>query len=109
MERTHVSFDALNLWASKRGFEISQNRIETQNPCLSNLWGHGFVIQNTVVAGCRLSLLARQLLGSNALRLVGTADRVIDDGVGDFAQVFALIIGKIAILPQQIIVQGILK
>ncbi len=103
MERTHVSFDALNLWASKRGFKISQNRIEIKNPRPLNLWGRGFVIQNTAVAGCRLSLLARQLLE------VGTADRVIDDGVGNFAQVFALIIGKIAILPQQIIVQGILK
>ena len=46
----NVSMKALNLWAFMRGFEISLNRIETQNPCPSNLWGHGFVIMHTAVA-----------------------------------------------------------
>ncbi len=41
---THVSFDALNLWASKRGLELRSNRIETKNSCLLNLWRQEFVI-----------------------------------------------------------------
>ena len=48
-----ISFDALNLWASKRESEISSNRTETQNPCPLNLWGHGFVFYNTAVAGVK--------------------------------------------------------
>ena len=47
----YVSFDALNLWASKRGFIESMNRIETQNPRPLNLWGRGFVIYSAVAAG----------------------------------------------------------
>ena len=65
-----VSFDALNLWASKRGLAISQNRIETQNPRPLNLWGRGFVIYSTAVAGCRLSLPAGGGRGSFRDRLV---------------------------------------
>ena len=53
----HVSFDALNLWASKRELEISQNRIETKNSCLLNLWRQEFVIYNTAVAAGGLSPL----------------------------------------------------
>ena len=49
----YVSFDALNLWASKREFVTAPNRKETKNPCPLNLWGHGFVFINTVVAGSR--------------------------------------------------------
>ena len=48
-----MSFEILNQWISKRGLEISLNRIETQNPCPLNLWGHGFVFINTAVAGSR--------------------------------------------------------
>ena len=40
----YESFDVLNLWASKREFEISPDRIETQKLCPLNLWGHSFVI-----------------------------------------------------------------
>ena len=47
-----VSFDALNLWASKREFVISQNRTETQNPRPLNLWGRGFVLPSAAAAGC---------------------------------------------------------
>ena len=50
-----ISFEILNQWISKRGFEISPNRIETKNPCPLNLWGHGFVFMNTAVAGSGLS------------------------------------------------------
>ena len=49
----NISFDALNLWAAKRGLQISQNRIETQNPRPLNLWGRGFAFYNTAVAGCK--------------------------------------------------------
>ena len=52
-----MSFDALNLWASKRELEISQNRIETKNSCLLNLWRQEFVIYNTAVAAGGLSPL----------------------------------------------------
>ena len=52
----HVSFDALNLWASKREPVISPNRIEPQNSCPLNLWGHEFVFPCAAAAGCRLSL-----------------------------------------------------
>ena len=51
----YVSFDALNLWASKREFVTAPNRKETKNPCSLNLWGHGFVFINTAVAGSGLS------------------------------------------------------
>ena len=52
----YVSFDALNLWASKRGFEINWNRIETKNSCVSNLWRQEFVIYNAAAAGSGHSL-----------------------------------------------------
>ncbi|MDO4371472.1 MAG: hypothetical protein Q4D43_09125, partial [Clostridia bacterium] len=49
----YVSFDALNLWASKRESELRPNRIETQNPRPLNLWGRGFVFYNAAAAGSR--------------------------------------------------------
>ena len=49
----YIRFEILNQWISKRGLEISLNRIETQNPCPLNLWGHGFVISFTAAAGNR--------------------------------------------------------
>ena len=54
---SYVSFDALNLWASKREFEISPNRIETQNSRLLNLWGREFVISFTAVAAVKRAAL----------------------------------------------------
>ena len=48
-----VSFEILNQWISKREFEISQNQIETQNPCPSNLWGQEFVFISAAAAGSR--------------------------------------------------------
>ena len=48
-----MSFDALNLWASKRGFEINWNRIETKNSCLSNLWRQEFVFYNAAADGIK--------------------------------------------------------
>ena len=80
-----MSMKALNLWAFMRGLELSNNRIETKNSCLlnlwrqefvlsstavtgrghcpqtknprpSNLWGRGFVLSSAAAAGCRLSL-----------------------------------------------------
>ena len=46
-----MSFEILNLWISKRGFEISLNRIEAKNSCRLNLWRQEFVLLSAVAAG----------------------------------------------------------
>ena len=50
-----ISFDAFNLWASKRESVIRSNRTETKNPCLLNQWRQGFVFASAAAAGSRHS------------------------------------------------------
>ena len=54
-----MSMKALNLWAFMRGFEVRNNRTETKNSCLLNLWRQEFVLFSTAVTGrghCPLSI-----------------------------------------------------
>ena len=53
----YISFDALNLWASKREFGKTHIRIETQNSCLLNLWRQESVISFTAVAAVKRAAL----------------------------------------------------
>ena len=83
-----ISFDAFNLWASKRESELRLNRIGTQKPCPLNLWGHGFVIYNTVVAGVKHTVLvgSRGVAGCEAElagKVAGTGKRVLDGDIGN--------------------------
>ncbi len=69
--QSDISFEILNQWISKRGFQISWNRIETQNSRPLNLWGRGFVIYSAAAIGSGHSLPARQLLNTgSACRLI---------------------------------------
>ncbi len=70
----YVSFEISNQWISKRESELRPHRIETQNPRPLNLWGRGFVIYNTAVAGCRLSLSVGFIF---AFRNVGVCGEII--------------------------------
>ena len=63
----YMSFEILNQWISKRGFVLYSNRIETQNLRPLSLWGRGFVIYNTAVAACRLSLQVVPMLSCDSM------------------------------------------
>ena len=52
----NISIEVFNQWTSMRGFEVRNNRTETKNSCLLNLWRQEFVLSSAAAAGCRLSL-----------------------------------------------------
>ena len=76
----NISFDALNLWASKRGLEVSNNRIGTKNACRLNLWRQAFVFYNTAVAGSRHSRHAGSRHSRHYLFL-GAGDGIMHNGL----------------------------
>ena len=52
-----ISFDAFDLWVSKRESAIHPNRTETKNPCLLNQWRQGFVFASAAATGVELPQL----------------------------------------------------